>query len=318
MQSSLDFLIRLLEVTTRQVYWRLNFLQKLYKINKSNKVKEKYLDLNKLKTLYTDIGISRGTNLMVHSKIEGLVVLDDNNQPLKPLNLSNKLIEMFQELIGLEGTLAMPTHPLYKEDQEFMSDKRKLTLTYDIKRTPSKVGLLTEVFRRRKDVIRSRHPLSSLSALGPQAKFLTNNNINDKLPLPHGLDSGYYRFSKINGKIVSLNIPLIKALSIVHCPEEIKDTNWPVKDFFYERRFVLKEEGVEKEITVREKDPRWVRFISLKQLQRDLVREGILKEHLLDGIRVDIADAQEVINYMNNRNKNSTYPYFFIPSIFYK
>ena len=57
----------------------------------------------------------------------------------------------------------MPTHPkLYEENG---------TLVYDIVRSPSTVGHLTEVFRKTEGVRRSEHPFSSVAVWGKDADF---------------------------------------------------------------------------------------------------------------------------------------------------
>ena len=61
------------------------------------------------------------------------------------------------ELIGTEGTLIMPAYNfnIWTEQHYF-----------DVLETPSKVGIITEVFRIRKDVGRTVHPIHSLSVWG--------------------------------------------------------------------------------------------------------------------------------------------------------
>ena len=62
-------------------------------------------------------------------------------------------------------------------------------------------------------------------------------------------------------------------------------------------------------IAVRERRPEFVRGLALGQLRRDLLREGLLREHTADGARIDVADARGILDYMTERQRTSTYPY---------
>src|SRR5450755_3441159 len=47
---------------------------------------------------------------------------------------------------------------------------------FDLRKTPSMMGLATEIFRRSKGVVQSRHPVYRMSALGPLAEALTRGH----------------------------------------------------------------------------------------------------------------------------------------------
>lgn len=219
-----------------------------------------------------------------------------------------------QELIravGPQGTLCMPTHPLYPDNPGFMFDKSELVLSYHIERTPSSVGLLTEMFRRTPGVRRSAHPLSSLAVRGPLAEELLHDNLNDRRPLPHGRDSGYYRFCLRGGGVISLGLGVIKPLTILHVAEEVRDETWPVPGFFYERQFEVREgQSKPRRVVVRERRPEFVRSLALSVARRDMLRLGILEETVISGVRSDVVDARGMLQLYQDKQRYSTYPYF--------
>jgi hypothetical protein len=64
---------------------------------------------------------------------------------------------------------------------------------FDVRTSPSRVGLITEVFRRRPDVIRSVHPTNSVAAWGKKARPYVEGH--EDSPTPYGHDTPYGRLA---------------------------------------------------------------------------------------------------------------------------
>jgi aminoglycoside 3-N-acetyltransferase len=110
---------------------------------------------------------------------------------------------------------------------------------------------------------------------------------------------------------VSIGVPLIECFTLIHTAEDVRDAEWPVKNFFRERRFRVRSGESCDEWIVRERRPLFARSYSEGQLHRDLLREGILHESRVGTIRVDWASAGDVLSFMLLENSNSTYPYYY-------
>ena len=189
----------------------------------------------------------------------------------------------------------------------------KPVLRYDPRRTPCRVGLANELFWRRRGVLRSAHPLQAVAASGPMATHLVGDAVGDDRPLPHGERTAYYRIAAARGLVVSVGTPLIDHLTLVHAPEDVRleRGEWRVANFYRDRRFVLVETGgAEREVIVRERRPLFVRSYCEGQLRRDLLREGLVVEREIDGVRVDSANAGDVFDWMMRRNAGNSYPYY--------
>jgi aminoglycoside 3-N-acetyltransferase len=106
--------------------------------------------------------------LMVHSSINHMKPMYDDN-PLQ-------FVRMLIEFCGAERTLAMPA--FYFGDAELggMSATFEKNPRFDVRRTPSQMGLATEIFRRTRGVRQSRHPVYRVCALGPLAEALTTGH----------------------------------------------------------------------------------------------------------------------------------------------
>ncbi|MCB1935722.1 MAG: AAC(3) family N-acetyltransferase [Nitrosomonas sp.] len=116
--------------------------------------------------------------LMVHSSVNHMLPYYQGN-PLE-------LVRMLIDFCGPERTLVMPA--FYFGDPKIGSliDTLKVKPEFDLKKTPSQMGLATELFRRTKGVIQSRHPAYRVSALGPLAKALTQGHENASGPAGKG------------------------------------------------------------------------------------------------------------------------------------
>ena len=101
--------------------------------------------------------------LMVHSAYDRLLPMYSGN----PVELVNELMAY----CGSQRTLAMPAFVLggrYYDPIDYYKSH-----SFDVRRTISEMGLLTEVFRRKPGVKRSLHPTHSVCALGPLAEAMT-------------------------------------------------------------------------------------------------------------------------------------------------
>ena len=127
-----------------------------------------------------------------------------------------ELIEAILNEIGPKGTLAMPAFP---QDQ----DPNKV---FNVKRTPSGAGFITEIFRRYPGVLRSINLVHSVIAIGDQAEYLTKDHHLSKTPWDEF--SPYYRLKKIDALIIGLGVG--KNLSVataLHCIDSLLKDKLP-------------------------------------------------------------------------------------------
>lgn len=101
------------------------------------------------------LGITEGDMVLVHSSLRSLGAVEGG---------AASVIQGFEDLLGKEGTLVMPT--LCQVDF-----KNSYKTWYMDK--PSDVGYLSEFFRKQPYVYRSNHPTHSVAARGKHAYTLT-------------------------------------------------------------------------------------------------------------------------------------------------
>ncbi len=298
------------EIAARQIFWRSAPLIRAVEKRRAQMTTRVLVDRYRLRDRLAQIGVGDDVPVMVHASVAALSLHNRDKTVANPLLVGRQLLQDLTSLVGEDGTLCMPSHPQYDGEPGFMYDKSGLVLRYDPKKTPSRVGLLSNLFLRRPEIQRSLHPLSSLACAGPLADTLLADNLHDGQPLPHGSGSAYHRFCELGGLAVSVGVPLFKSMTVLHVAEELRQDHAPIPGFAYERRFdVLTDDGWSA-WTVRERRPEYVRSYALGQLRHDLLRHGILHESSIDGVRIDWANCADVLAYMTQRSRSSTYPYY--------
>ena len=102
-----------------------------------------------------DTGVVPGDIVMFHSSLSSMGHVAGGPQTV---------IDGMLDAVGPGGTVAAPTLCQKEKDRRFE--------TWDIERSPSDVGAITEALRLRPDSIRSDHPTHSVAAIGTRAEEL--------------------------------------------------------------------------------------------------------------------------------------------------
>lgn len=167
---------------------------------KKNKAKVSIEDMRLFLT--DDLGIKEGDSLMVTSSFGNL------NADFTPL----ELISLLQEIVGETGNIAMPFYPPGSSKEWAESG-----IPFDMNRTRSATGVLTQLFSEMDNVYKSKHPTKSVVAWGENAKEITTNH--HLATSPFYWDSPYGWFLKNKSKSVGLGL---KNIPVVHAIEDIE------------------------------------------------------------------------------------------------
>jgi aminoglycoside N3'-acetyltransferase len=158
------------------------------------------------------LGVKSGATVFIHSSTDFL------NVDAPP----EKILNILLDLVGEEGTLLFPAwHFNYRA--EIYLHKNKV---FDMKRSPTVLGLLPETARRHPLAFRSIHPVNSIVAIGKHAKELVEDHHGSIYPC--GEMSPYYKMMKYNAIIVGIGVTS-HFLSFMHCPEDVMREKFPVK-----------------------------------------------------------------------------------------
>lgn len=201
--------------------------------------------------------------LMLHSAFDGMTPMYRGSV----LELKNALIDF----CGPGRTLVMPAFFFGGPDFDPIRYYREKPL-FDLRRTPSQMGLLTELFRRHPGVARSLHPTYSICALGPLAAELTGQHHLD----PHGcgVASPFGVMDRRRTTIAGIGLPYYRCLTHVHHIEHVLGKDFPVPYREETARVVLvdgERNRVERELRVKVFDsPRKIERLERIMAPRDL------------------------------------------------
>ena len=109
------------------------------------------------------------------------------------------LIDVFVEAVGPNGHLLMVSLPYRSSSLAYLQSGRR----FDVRRTPSMMGMVSEIFRRRASVLRSVHPTHPTLAFGPQAdRFVA---AHPQCRYPCGPGSPFDELARAGGKVLFFN-----------------------------------------------------------------------------------------------------------------
>lgn len=230
-----------------------------------------------------NLKVKKGSVVFIHSSISNLYL----DFPY------HKVLTILLELVGEEGTLLFPCNHLRIRAEDYL---RKNEI-FDVRRSPSTMGLLSELARRYKNSIRSLHPTNSVVAIGKYAKELTMSHCDSIYPT--GEESPYYKIVHYNGIIIGLGVDVGEILSFVHCPEDILMDRFPVQtrldEIFVAK--VIDFEGKERMVTTLAAHPN-TRYIKLAKFIRKYIPRNICYNIKVNGVKFYYADSKLLYDRM--------------------
>ncbi len=131
---------------------------------------------------------------------------------------ANILLTRFQEAVGEEGTLLIPTY-----NWGFCQGK-----PFDYKKTPSKTGALGNAALRRKDFRRTRHPIYSFAVWGKDTDYLCSLDNVDAF----GTDSPFAYLEVRNAKNAFIGASLRNSFTYIHYIEQKQGASYRYSKMF--------------------------------------------------------------------------------------
>jgi len=205
-----------------------------------NKLTSKVVSKGQIKADLRKIGLHKGSVVLVHSSLSSIGYVRGG---------ADAVIEALLETVGEKGTVVVPTFPF----QGLMADYVENSPVFDVKKTPSKMGIITERFRQRPKSIRSCHPTHSVAAIGAHASFLIEGHENSLYPFDKA--SPFWKLMRIKGYVFLLGVDY-ESMTVLRTFECI------VPDFPYQvylekpiKLSVVTTKGQEKSITTKVQNP---------------------------------------------------------------
>lgn len=231
-----------------------------------------------------ELRLTDGDTVFVHSSIDRL-------------NLDfpfYRILSLLRGVIGQRGTVLFPTYPNHRiSSYEYLRQEK----VFDVRRTPSYIGLLTEFARRQPGAWRSLHPTKSVCAIGPLAKEMTGAHQHS--PYPYDTCSPYYKLIENHAKIVGLGV-WTSNLSFVYCTDDALKEHAPVRTYHPEifAARCLNYTGETEVVETYVHDARKVDTHDVPRYMKQHIADEICSDLSLNGMKFFRADAAKLFNEM--------------------
>ena len=161
------------------------------------------LTKNDLVVGFRKTGLTAGDVVLVHSSYKSFGAVDGG-----PQTVVDALLEVLTPL----GTLIMPTF-------NFNFNKGE---PWDVRTTPSHMGVLTEVVRLNPESKRVFHPFYSFAIMGALKDVLTKVRYKDS----YGTDSIFMQLRKLDAKIMVIGLSYTHSMTFFHHIEQMEGVDY--------------------------------------------------------------------------------------------
>ena len=169
--------------------------------------------------------------LMVHSSVNHMLPMFTG----RPLDV----LQMLMEFCGPDRTLCMPAFYFGDPRASDVVASYQRSALFDVRRTPSQMGVVTELFRRTKGVKQSLHPTHRVAAIGPLAEALTAGH--DTADSPCGRRTPFEFMAARDTLILGIGKPF-EVLTQVHHVEDVMGDAFPVPSEVQAVQMTLRDE----------------------------------------------------------------------------
>lgn len=242
-----------------------------------------------------ETGIAAGDVVMLHSAFD----------PAHGFRgMSADVVDAYLEAIGPSGTLLMVSLPYRTSTLEYL----KLGKCFDVRRTPSAMGLMSEYFRRRPGVLRSLHPTHPVLAYGGDAaRFVAGHE-----DCQHGCGAGspFAKLLEADGKVAFFNVGF-EYLTFFHHLEDRVAPRLPFP-LYAEAPFdvpVVDSLGTARTVRAYAFSPEVLARRRFERLEQWVRERGLVREVRVGASRILAARVREIANTVEEMASRGEYFY---------
>ncbi|MCK4720770.1 AAC(3) family N-acetyltransferase [bacterium] len=160
------------------------------------------------------LGICEGDVVLLHSSLKSIGYVDGG---------PNTVLEAITEVIKPSGSLVIPTYHMVNYNMyDTCLDKKYV---FDPRTADTFLGLIPSAFLKFPRIERSIHPTHSVSALGKDAKYITE--AHHLASSTFGTDSPWDRLMKLDGKVLGLGVTM-GPVTFYHILEDLMLDEFPI------------------------------------------------------------------------------------------
>lgn len=241
------------------------------------------LTFDKMVQTLENMGVQQGDTVLVHASLSKMGFVDGGPKTI---------VDALLKVIGPNGNLLMPTSP----NALLQLDYIRQIEYFDVNESPSKLGALTEYFRKLPNVKRSAHPTEPVCAFGPDAEYLTAGHLGELTPYTQ--QSPFYRVAEKGGKILYLGVTLANAGTSLHLLEDAVPFKYPV---YYDQIFEVEirlPDGTNQLVKTKVHNPEFSKKRRCDELIPRFLEKNVCHEFQFGKAHSYIFDARKMLDQM--------------------
>jgi aminoglycoside N3'-acetyltransferase len=229
--------------------------------------------------------------LMVHSSLNHMLPMYTGN--------AGQLLQMLVDFCGPDRTLAMPAFYFGDPELNDVVESYRRNPVFDLRRTPSQMGILTELFRRSPGVRQSLHPTHRVAARGPLADALTRGH--ESAGSIFGLGTPFDFMAKHETCVIGIGKPF-EVLTQAHTVEDLLGEAFPVPHRMSSVTVTLRRAPDDEQPF----ELRWRKFDRERNMWklRDIMDKSLLREWEFHHVPLFATRAREVTESLVSAARN--------------
>jgi aminoglycoside 3-N-acetyltransferase len=241
------------------------------------------------------LGVRDGDSLMLHS---GFAAHHGFRGSIETLT------DTFLAAVGPRGHLLMVSLPYRSSSLQYLSKLKQ----FDVRRTPSMMGLVSEFFRRRPGVLRSLHPTHPMLVHGPQADWYVAGH--EHCVHPCGSGTPCEKFAERDGIVVFFNVPFA-TFTFFHHLEHLVSAELPFALYTEERYAVpvIDRDGRPGTVHTHVYAPDAIRRRRFEVLEQTLRRQGLIASARVGNTRLLAVRVRAVVDCVREMSRQGRYFY---------
>ncbi len=228
------------------------------------------------------LGVASGDTVMLHSAFGSRYGFRGT---------IDELTRVFLDVLGPTGNLLMVSLPYRSSSLQYLSTLK----CFDVRKTPSMMGLVSEYFRRRAGVLRSLHPTHPVLALGPDAQAIVAGH--EDCLYPCGPGTPFEKLADRDGKVVFLNVPFA-TFTFFHHLEHLVSAEMPFP-LYTDAAFtvpVVDRRGQSRTVSTYAFSPDAIRRRRFDVLENGLRRRGLIRGGRVGATRIQMVRVRDAID----------------------
>jgi len=234
------------------------------------------------------LGLEKGDSVLLHSSLKSIGYVEGG---------APTVIDAIIEVLDSSGTLIVPTYSLEKSMYKTCMDRKYI---FDPRTATTQLGIIPASFLHYPGVCRSIHPTHSVSAIGKNARYITEAHHLSTSTFGH--DSPWDRLMKLDGKILAIGLKMGHN-TFSHVLEDKMLDKFPLPVRMKQTFYIKCKDWTENliEVPVVPHDPKYKKM-RLDQDHREDLRKYFWEEFIRSGI-IRVGRVGQAISWIASANE---------------